>query len=81
MLPLEQIVSLVGAAFILAAFVTNTFGKFDAESMPYQAMNLVGGACLAYSAIVTRQYGFIVLESAWVLISLYGIARALRTRS
>lgn len=81
MLPLEQIVSLVGAAFILAAFVTNTFGKFGAESLPYQGMNLVGGLCLAYSAIVTRQYGFIVLESAWTLISLYGIARALSQSS
>ena len=36
---------------------------------------------LAVVAIVDRQVGFILLEGAWALVSLWGIATILRRRS
>lgn len=77
-LPLDQIVSLIGASLILAAFAMSNLGKWDAKSVPYQALNALGGCCLAYTAIVGHQFGFILLEGTWTLLSLFGLLRALR---
>jgi hypothetical protein len=44
----------------------------------YQALNLAGSAALGVVAVIQRQYGFIVLEAVWALMSAVGLARVLR---
>ena len=78
MLPLDQIISLVGAALILAAFVGNTFNWITSQSVPYQGLNLVGAALLTVTAVINVQWGFIVLEGVWTVVSLIGLVQATR---
>ncbi len=79
MLPVDQIVSLVGAVLILVAFAGSTFERLSTKSAPYLWLNFVGAAGLTYTAVVGRQYGFVLLEGTWALVAGVGLIRRLRT--
>jgi hypothetical protein len=72
---LDQIVSLAGAALILAAYVALQRGWLPRESRAYNALNFVGSALLTYVAVRDRRIGFIILEASWALLSLPGTLR------
>jgi len=74
-----QIVSLVGAVFVLLAFAAQQLGHINADSRRYQIFNLVGGACLCVAAVAAKQFGFILLEGTWTVASVYGLWKLLRT--
>jgi hypothetical protein len=69
---LDQLVSLVGAAFILGAYVALQRGWLPPGSRAYNALNFVGSVLLTYVAVRNRNLGFIILEGAWALLSLPG---------
>lgn len=67
-----QIVGLIGSVFILAAYFALQRGKLARESQLFNALNFVGSCLLTWTAVANRQYGFILLEGAWALLSLPG---------
>jgi predicted regulator of Ras-like GTPase activity (Roadblock/LC7/MglB family) len=71
-----QIVSLIGAAMILAAFGAQQAGRLRPEERAYLLLNLVGSAILTYFAVQARNLGLIVLEGSWALISLASLVRS-----
>ena len=73
-----QVVSVLGALAILGAFVANQFGWVQPSQLPYAVANLVGAGILTVVAVVDRQVGFIILQGAWALVSLWGIVAILR---
>jgi len=75
-----QAISLVGAALILAAFAAQQAGRLQPSDAAYLALNFVGSAILAYFAIEAKSLGLSVLESAWAVISLWSLGKALRAR-
>ncbi len=68
------IVQIVGALVILAAFLLAQLRVLDARSRAYLVPNLVGAAALAVDAYLGREWGFLVLESAWAAVSAAGLA-------
>ena len=70
-----QAVSIAGALLILVPFAGSQFGKLATASLAYQLMNLIGSAALTAVAVIESQYGFILLEGTWALVSLAGLAR------
>jgi hypothetical protein len=75
---LMQILSLVGAALVLVGFGGQQFAGLKSEGLAYGLFNLVGSALLASSAVVPLNAGVLLLETAWVLLSLNVVVRALR---
>lgn len=75
-----QIISLVGAALILVPFAALQFGKLHQEGIPYTLSNLLGSSILLYVAIVDNQYGFILLEAVWALVSIRGLLKGVRVK-
>ena len=75
-----QLISVLGALTIMGAYAAGQFGLADASKISYQVANFLGSASLAVVAVVDWQPGFLLLEGAWALMSLWGIATILRRR-
>lgn len=75
-----QAVSVAGAVLILLPFAGSQFGKLTTESLAYQVINLIGSAALTTVAVIESQYGFILLEGTWAMVSAAGLARVMRRR-
>jgi len=72
-----QLVSLLGAAMILAAFAAQQAGRLNPTDVGYLVLNAVGSAILTYFAVQAGNFGLIALEGSWAVISLWSLARAL----
>lgn len=75
-----QALSVVGALAVLAAFAADQLGWVTPERLSYALANFVGAALLTVVAVVDRQVGFILLQGAWTLISLWGAGAILQSR-
>ena len=73
-----QMISVLGALAILGAYAASLFGLVDTSKLSYQVANFLGSAALIVVAVTAWQLGFILLEGAWALMSLWGIATILR---
>jgi len=76
-----QIVQVAGSLLILVAFVASQKGRLATTSMPYLVLNLVGSAVLAVLAALHHEYGFLLLEGVWAIVSAAGVAALLRGRT
>ncbi|MGH3322004.1 MAG: CBU_0592 family membrane protein [Streptosporangiaceae bacterium] len=72
-----QVLQIVGALLVLSGFVLAQFRVLDVASYPYLLVNTVGSALLAVLALLGGQWGFLLLEGVWALVSAYGLARTM----
>ena len=70
---MDQVVQIAGALLILAAFAGVQFEHMRPDSRLYLALNLAGSAILAVLALVAAQWGFVLLETVWAVVSAWGL--------
>jgi hypothetical protein len=76
----EQVVQIVGALLILAGFAGLQLGRISAVSRTYLWLNLVGAIILAVLAFAEEQWGFLLLEGVWSLVSAWSLIQVLQGR-
>jgi hypothetical protein len=73
---MDQVVQIIGALLVLVGFASAQFGWLTPTSRPYLLVNLAGAGILGYVAAADSQYGFLLLEVVWVLVSIWGLVRS-----
>jgi hypothetical protein len=75
---MDQVVQLIGAILILAAFMLAQQRRLATDSVVYLALNAAGAALLAVVAVLDRDIGFTLLETTWAVVSTAGLIRCLK---
>lgn len=75
---MEQAIQLLGSLLILVPFVLTQLRRLTTVALGYLLPNLVGSVILAVDAGLGNQWGFLLLESVWAVVSLGGLLRVVR---
>jgi hypothetical protein len=73
-----QFAQIAGSLLILVPFGLAQLGRLDARSRTGLLLNLAGSSILAGDAAVSSQWGFLLLEGAWAMVSAVSFVRASR---
>ncbi|HEX5756023.1 MAG TPA: hypothetical protein VFY12_06700 [Arenimonas sp.] len=76
---------LAGVMFVLLAFFLLQAGKLSGDAIGYQLANLFGALFILFSILgspaqLSDVISPLVMQLAWLAISLYGLGRGLRLR-
>ena len=75
-----QFISIIGAVLILVAYAALQLNRLRADTIAFQMLNLFGGVFLCITAVSLRQYGFILVEGLWAILSGVGLWRVITRR-
>jgi hypothetical protein len=75
-----EILQVVGAVLILVAFGTAQAGRLSPHSPLYLVLKLAGASVLTVVAAAEADWGFLLLEGVWTLLSLWGLVQLARGR-
>lgn len=65
----------VGVATIIITYVLLQTEKIKSESLLYSVLNGLGAGLIVFSLVFDFNFSAFVVESLWVLISLFGIGK------
>ena len=77
---MSEILQVVGALLVLAGFTATQLGRLNPDSAPYLVANVAGAGILAVIAAAGHDWGFLLLEGVWTVVSVVSLARTLHRR-
>ena len=72
---LYDIVGSIGVFTIILTYVLLQTEKIKSDSLQYSILNGAGAGLIVFSLCYSFNFSAFVVESLWVLISLFGIAK------
>lgn len=76
----SQIIQVVGSLLVLSGFALAQWGVLDQKSLRYLMVNTLGSGTLAINATYESQWGFLLLEGVWAIVSVISLSAVLRRR-
>lgn len=74
-------VGMLGVILILIAYWFLSVGRWISDSIAYQSLNFIGAWLILFSLFYHWNLSSVVIEIAWVAISLIGMRRVIRQRA
>jgi TRAP-type mannitol/chloroaromatic compound transport system permease small subunit len=71
----------LGVSMLLLAFILALINKISKVGKIYLLMNVFGSALAAIASYLIRYTPFIILETAWMIASLFGLWQAYTKKS
>ena len=71
----------VGVMIMIVAYLLLQLNRLDSSSLAYSLLNAFGAGLVILSLSVNFNLSAFIMEAFWILISLIGIYRYLRTRA
>ena len=71
---------LAGVILLLLGYFLLQAGKLNSEGIAFSVYNLIGSALVLFSLMFSWNLPAAIMEIAWILASIYGIARTLIKR-
>jgi hypothetical protein len=68
------------AVIVLVAYALSMRGVWPVRSYRYLGFNLIGGFGLSAAAVISHQWGFVLLEGVWGAAAGWGIIARVRGR-
>ena len=72
---MSQVIQIAGSLLILVPFVLARLGRLAPPARSDTSANFVASTVLALEAAHGRQWGFLLLEGVWAIVSLLSLVR------
>lgn len=72
---MTHILGWTGAVLVLGAYGLVSLEKLPPTSRLWAAMNIVGSAALAWSAVLDRRWPFVMLNIVWATIGIWSLVK------
>ena len=76
----HDLIGNIGIILILWAYAALQVGRMTPGQMRYNILNGLGAAFILFSLIFKFNLSAFLIELAWLVISLYGLAKSLRLK-
>ena len=75
---MDQVVQVIGAVMILVAYAAAQTGRWSTDAPVYLWLNLIGSAILAVLAATSNNWGFLLLEGVWAIVTTISLIKLRR---
>ncbi|WP_199141461.1 CBU_0592 family membrane protein [Pedobacter sp. ASV12] len=69
----SDLIATIGVSLLLIAFFLQSLKLIKAESWSYGILNLLGAGIAGYASWLISFMPFVILESVWSAVALYGL--------
>jgi hypothetical protein len=77
---MDQVVQVVGALMILIAYAAAQTGRWSTDAPVYLWLNEVGSVILAVLAAISSNWGFLLLEGVWAIVTAHSLLKLRQAR-
>jgi len=77
---MDQAFQIAGALMILVAFVAAQRDLMSPHALVYLLLNVGGSVILTVEALLSSEWGFLLLEAVWAVVSAWGLVQLARGR-
>ncbi len=74
---IHDVIGLIGVFLILVSYILLQLERIKAKSLSYSVINLVGAILILYSLFYNWNLASVIIETFWIIISIFGIGKAL----
>ena len=73
-----NIIGVIGVILVLTAYLLLQLDRLSQDAISYSLLNVVGSILILYSLYFYWNLASGIIETAWLIISLYGLIKSIR---